>query len=329
VSAQNIGLINAESSNTGEYEERIAMEIRSGKVLLGFWFINVSEPFDTSDFASEPSFISLHIVGINSPDDNRTVITVILNASEIVGISDGKLRADLLKTKFEIFFDVVIPYDGNHTYEDRVFYNYIVYECPSIQKFRNTFLEHKPSEGFGEIVTPDLIENYVGISFDLTRKGDSLEWWITATLNYPDHFEMSYGKEYTISLKELTGYSETIQSSPLSSNSTLHIGISQLDRKLDSIEPFKLISFKTTPSQMEKWQGAYGIVTSFFFDKTITGSSVDDLLLRFTIVSPEYIDPTNPRVIIGVVVAIAAILGIVGFAIRRKRRAREERKYIW
>jgi hypothetical protein len=239
-----------------------------------------------------------------------------LNASEVAGISDGKLIADSLKTKFENFFDIEIPYDGNHTYEDRVFYGYILYECPGIQRFRNTFLEYKPSEGFGKIVTPDLLENYIAIGFHLLRMEDSLEWRITATPNFPKHFEMNLGQEYTISLKGLTGYSETIQSSPLSSNSTLHISISQLDKKLDSTEPFKLISFRTTPSQMEKWQGTYGIVTSFFFDKTITGSSVNDLAISFKIVSPNYIDPTTIAMVAGI--AIVVILGIAVFIIKRK-----------
>ena len=124
-------------------------------------------------------------------------------------------------------------------------------------------------------------------------------------------FDNSIGREYTISLKALTGYSEAIQSSPLSSNSTLRIIISQVENK------YKLASLETTP-EMEKTENEVQDTTNILFQKTITGSSVEDLSIHFKIVSPNYIDPTTIGIIVGVV-AIPVAIGIVVFTIRKKR----------
>lgn len=312
VNSQRVTLANAVSSNTGEYEETIFLEISpwSGLLGLGFMFANVSGPFDTSDIASDPSFLGSMVLGTYSPDDNRTVIMISLNTSEIASVSQGRLKADMLKTKLENFFNISLPYTGNSTYGDTVQYFYRIDECPVIQRFGNIFLEHRPSDGFGEIVTPDLLENYVAISFNLIRKGNLLEWWISATINYPEHFEMDIGKEYTVSLKDLTGYSETIQASSESSNSILHISISQVDKE------YKLESLETAPD-MEKRQGTYGAVTTFMFEKTITSSSVDDLSIRFKIVSPRSVDQYSDQTTIAVVVGIV-VVAIVGIAVNRK-----------
>jgi hypothetical protein len=146
------------------------------------------------------------------------------------------------------------------------------------------------------------------------RKTGSLLWTVSASINYPAYFDMKIGNEYTISLRELANYSESIQSSPESSNSTLSISITQVDNK------FKLISLETTPFQMEKWQGTYLGVTTFMFEKTITGSSVDDLSIHFKIVSPNYIDPTTIAIVFGVVAV--TILGPVGLIIWKKRKTK-------
>jgi len=311
VSAQNIALANAASS--WSYEEEISLEIRppSGQVLLAFIFTNVSGlPLDISDFTNEPSFISIVVSCTNSPDDNRTVVMVGLNTS-IVSVSLGKLKADIMKTKVEDLFGVTLPYTGNFTSDSTVTYSYRINDCPSIQKFRDVFIELKPSDGFGKIITPSSIGNYVAFMF-MFHNGDLPYWTVGATLNYPNYFSYGLGQECTISLKGLTGYSGTIQSSPESSKSTLHISISQVDKD------YKLISFDTAPSQMDKTQGTYGGGTSLMFEKITTGSSVDDLSLHFKIVSPNYIDPTTIAIYVGIVVVV--VLGIVVFIIRRKIR---------
>ena len=110
------------------------------QVGLGFMFTNVSGPFDTSDFANEPSFIGLTVMGTYSPDDSRTGIVINLNTSEIVSISQGRLIADILKTEIEDFFDIILPFSSNFTFGDTVSYFYVINECPVIQKFRNVFL---------------------------------------------------------------------------------------------------------------------------------------------------------------------------------------------
>jgi hypothetical protein len=308
--SQYIALTNIASYEN--YEESISLEIRpyNGQVLLGFSFTNVSgPPLDISDFINEPSFISITVLGTYSPDDNRTVVIVALNTTT-VNVSQGKLKADIMKVKFENFFDVILPYTGNSTTGSTVTYIYRIDESPSIQRFRDAFLASKPSQGFGKMITSTLIGNYVSIFFNLKREGDSLVWWVVATVNYPHYFEKNIGQEYTIGLKGLTGYSGIIQSSPESSKSTLNIGISQVDAD------YKLISLETTPSQMTTSQGTYLGITSFDFEKTITGS-VDDLSLFFRIVSSNYIDPT---IIVAFGIVAVTILGIIGYVIWKKTK---------
>lgn len=313
VNPQLVAVTNAVSSNIGEYEECISLDVRpyNGWVGIEFIFTNVSGPLDISDFASEPSFIMITVVGTRSLDDNRTAVLVILNHTSVGSISQGKLKADILKAKFENLFNISLPYDSNFTFSGSVTYSYKIDESPTIQKFRDVFLEHKPSQGFGEIVTPALIENDVAISFTLMRVGDSLGWMVGASVIYTNYFEMNLDQEYNISLRELTGYSEAIQSSPESSKSTLNILTSQVNKD------YKLISFNTVPSGMDKRKGGSGTVTSFMFEKTITGSSVEDLSIYFKIVSPNYIDPTIIAIAVGI--AIVAVLGIAGFIIKKKR----------
>lgn len=304
---------NTVSTNTGGYEECVSLIVRpdTGWVGLEFIFNNVSGPLDISDFASEPSFIKIMVVGARKPDDNRTSVLVTLNNTSVGSISQGKLKADILKAKFENFFDISLPYCENFTHDDIVAYGYSIYESPTIQKFRDVFLEHKPSQGFSQIATPALIGNDVTISFSLKRNGDYFEWMSIAIVDYTNYFEMKLGQEYNVSLRELTGSSEVIQSSPESLESTLNIRIFQVNKD------YKLISLVTAPSEMEKRKGTSGTVTSFTFEKTITGSSVEDLSIYFKIVSPIYIDPTIIVIAVGIV--FVAVLGITGFIIKKTR----------
>lgn len=195
---------------------------------LTFTFINVSEPLDTEDFASEPSFTAIGISGICSPDVNRTDVEVMLNATA-VSVSEGKLRADILKSRVESFFNITLLYYGNFTFGNTIFYYYRLDECPIIQKFRDIFLEHKPSQGFGKTLTPALLRGYVAIHFLLKQEKDGLLWIVMATVSYPEYFVKKIGQEYTVSFKELTGYPGNIQSLTNALNSTVSISISQVD----------------------------------------------------------------------------------------------------
>ena len=193
---QNVTVLNAESSETGEYEESIFMWVHpTGDVDLIVSFPLASAPINTSDFESDLSFLDLGVTGVHSltqtmeggfpPEVNNTYIFVAFNAT-IVSISEGKLKADTLKAKFEKLLNLTIPYLVNFSFGDRVMYAYSVDECP-IQKFRDVLLEHKPSQGFGKLVTPTLIENYVGISFMLTRENGNLRW--SEAMVYSYHYD--------------------------------------------------------------------------------------------------------------------------------------------
>lgn len=311
VSAQNIALTNAVSYENHDESISLGINPSSGYVSLVFMFTNVSFPLDISDFENEPSFTNITVSCTHSPDSNNTLVNVGLNTA-IVSISQGKLKADLIKVKFENFFGVSLPYRVNFTDGNTVYYSYNIAECPSIQKFREVLLECKPSEGFGKVITPTLIGNYVQITFDLTI--NPLIWQLGVGVSNPNNFQYGLDKEFTVSLKALTGYSGTIQSSPESSQSTLSIHISQVAGQ------YKLTSLETTPSQMVETQNTYTGGSTFTFIKTITGSSVDDLSIHFKIVSPNYIDPTTIAMYVGIVVVVVAILSIVVFIIKREKK---------
>lgn len=301
---------NAACSNTSGYEEEITLEIdfSSGEAMLDFEFGNFGGPLDTSDFADEPSFITISLMAFHAPDYNKALIMVHLNQSRIGSVPEGRLKADALKVRFENLFNITVPYVGTRLSDVDVLYNYEIDECP-IQKFRDFFLEYKPSQGFGKIVTPAVIGKHVMIFLMLTRNGDLMEWTTRALVYYPDHFKIGSGQEYTIGLRSLTGYSEAIQASPEASKSTLRINVREMsDRK------FELAFLETSPSQMgmRDYRPTISLIS---FEKVMTASSVDDLSIHFKIASPDYTKP----IIFGAV--IAAILGIAGFAVRRKLRA--------
>lgn len=303
---------NAVFSNAGRYEERIALGAspQDGFVGLEVTFTNVSGPLDISGLES---LIDLQIVGICEPDRNWTLFVVGLNAT-VVSIPEGRLRADILKAQFENIFNMTIPYVANFTGDDVVAYRYEADEC-RIQKLRELFLEHRPSQGFGKIVTPTLLENYEHINFWWRREFGNLGWKISLAVIYFNHIKVTLDQEYSISLRELAGYSQTIQASPESSNSTLAIGITQVDKE------FKLTSIEITPPQMVKISAppSQPGVTVFWFEKTITGGSVDDLSIHFKIVSPDYVDPTT--IAITLVVVAVTIFGPIVLIKRRKAKA--------
>ena len=70
---------------------------------------------------------------------------------------------------------------------------------------------------------------------------------------------------------------------------------------------------------MEKNENKVQDTTNILFQKTITGSSVEDLSIHFKIVSPNYIDPTIIAMVVGIPVVV--ILGITGFIIKKKLKA--------
>ena len=303
------------SSCSDGYEEQITLAVvpKIGFVGVELVFINVDGPLNIWDLERPDLIMGVTIIGIYSPDGNSTLFMASLNAA-LVNKLEGRLMADSLKEKFEDVFNVTVPYVGNYTQDSMLTYRYETDECP-IQRFREQFLKYTPSHGFGELVTPSLLENYERITFSLKRDDGGLSWTNSITVSYYNYFETEMDREYTISLRELANYSDVIWASPQSSKSTVIIAINQVD------EEFQLISIETTPSRMEetKTTPEEG-VTIFRFEKTITSSNINDLSIRFKVVPPRY-DYTP---IIIAISATAAALGIIGFMVRRKRRTVRE-----
>ncbi len=282
-----------------------------GMLYLWFVFRGVDGPLDASDFTSEPTFSSMSISCSYSPDNstNNIQFHVVLDTS-VVGVSAGRVEADIMKAKVEDLFEVALPYTGNSTISGLTYYRYEIDECPAIQKFRDLFMQLKPSTGFGQVITPALIGNKVSISFSLGMDEGLPKWSMKAFITYPDYFPYGSDREFTVSLKALAGYSGTIQPSPEAAASTLEIFIIQ------SIE-YRLLSLETTPPQMQMQQSGKAPDLTWVYSATIKDSGVEDLAIHFRIVPPPSTDPTNIIVLIGIVTV--AILSVTVFIIKKRR----------
>ena len=323
VNSQNATLTNAVSSNN-ECGEEIRLICRGmGSLEVLFWFTNVIRlPINASDFTTEPSFISIRVHG--STDHYGYCYAngrVILNTT-IVGVSQGKLKSDSLMAKFENLLNISLPYNRTTTWDDKVSYLYKIGKNEySTQKFVDVFLEYKPSQGFDKIVTPTLLDNRVDISFSLERETVDLTWKTEVYVYIPDYIPETwfgwFGKEYSISLKELADYSGNIISSPNSTKSTLSIRFSIPGAFLQIFPHEEVRCLDIAPSEMNV--SRRGEV----FEKDITGDSVEDLYIRFKWVVPWWS-------LIGVtVLMLAVVASIIIFGISPLKFAKKIPASVW
>lgn len=326
--SRDVTLANAISSNGGGYEEQLSLEVtpQSGDVSLTFTFTGMTGPFDPQDLLNNSLVGRVTISGWRMPTFDEASVFVGLAG---INVLKGKPIADAIVAEFERVSGLTIPYFGNMTStgpggDEYPAYSYRIIGQFPIQRFRDIFLEHKPSEGLGTILSPSLFSNYLIMSFDLVRKGNLLEWTIVAQIHYPKYFETRIDGEYAIGLRDLVGYgSKLIQVSPRSSKSTLRILLYQADKE------HKIIPLDALPLAMTERREVSPIrqgVTTLSFERTISaGERIDDLSIRFRIVSPYYIDPTTIATV-SIVVGMA-ILGLAVFIVRKRRSHRVQQ--VW
>ena len=327
VNSRNVTLTSAVSSNDGCEEEILLTYVHAlfaRDIRIHLRFNNVTTlPLNTSDLTTEPSFISAVASGSASLYHRGHYGgyygswlgcyargEIVLNTT-IVSVSQGKLKADIFMAKFENLLNITLPYNRTTTSGDKVSYIYEIRknEYP-IQKFRDAFLEHKPSQGFNKIITPTLLERAQAISFSLEKETSNLTSETEVDIKYPNYITDEWygwlGKEYTISLRDLAEYSGPIKASPYSTKSTLRMSIHYN-------HPEELRVFETIPSQMEISTHSTSYLGfrdyDIYFEKDITGGGVEDLFIRFKYVVPWWYLISLTMVILGAVTFII-IVGI-------------------
>jgi hypothetical protein len=299
------------------YQESTIMEVdlSLGQITstLSFYWENIrSPPFEIS-YLYEPSFVSLSISGGPMYVSSGAWVSITLVN---ISVEEGKSIADSLCKELDDILDTSLAYVSNRSSDSFSIYSYNASYCPE-GNLRDIFLEHKPSPGFGEILTPSPVQREGGWSFSigLEKIGKGLFVWnIDASRLFTiSPFQMEMNSEYAVSLKEIIGYGGSIESSFLASNSEIILRIYQ--RNTD----FWLVNIETTP-QMNLSKTSNNGWTAFDFSKTITNGSIEDLAIRFTCIPPQFDMLPATIALFGtyaIVVAVVALLPILVWYIRR------------
>jgi len=265
------------------YEESISLMIdvdpyeMSGDCTLIFSFNGLSRPPSLYDFRSEPSFLGLHVIAVYFPGGGSTLVYIDLNESKI-DKTRGRFIADKIIYEFEESFGIfTLLYDESAfiMYErGHLFFPYFM-EFPAVD-LRNIFLGSLPYQGFRQILTSMLLnsQNY-SINVYLGREGG---WSFQVTFNGGTK-EMVLDQEQIISLKEITGYSGSLISSPTSSSSIFRVSVSWY-----TLGDYDLLINEVSPSQMQKSQNIYGQRKEYVFSYDVTGSSIQDFSISLKIV---------------------------------------------
>jgi len=274
----------------------------NNQVILRFVFESITSPFHITIF---PSFVSLNLGGERSPNGNQyTTFQVELNASIINDSVQGRFLADELEAEIESIFNFSLPYEDSYIAGQTIFITYGFDICSSyiLNNLRSQFLKCCPSNGFGKIASRTSINDYGGISFTLQRFEDSMTWTVSMNVDYSELFEFDVNQEYTISLKELTGFNESIQPSLEASGSSLSMRIIQNDVN------YKILFLEIIPDMVLDKSIYEGRTTYYYSD--VFNDTVDDVSVRFRIVPPNYIDPEILTVINFIIIMTIIIVVI-------------------
>ena len=317
LSIQDATLAKAESV----YDESLTMIVGLGNmncsVLILFSVSSSNGPLVPSEFAFDPSFISLTIYShwnwvtefIDNLGKNVSYFTkmqILLNRTRLSDELQGKLAADALKEKLEDLFGSFFFLDEGQSY-DRVNYYYIGY-FPLGEELWNIF-QSQEFQGLSELFSSDLdFRNANPVQLSLDKIGDSYRWSYQINGFGRTLFQMSFDHEYTISLNEILSHVGVISSASTASASNIYIEVFTENAN------WTFIPLETVP-EMSKTQDTSEQIT---FHADFTNSSVDDVRLRFKI-----IESGDDLTTIYVAVAILGVLScIIGFYFLRRRRVK-------
>ena len=234
-----------------DYEEEIRMEVEitgdipaSASVRLQFELTAITGSIDswTTILTNEPSLKHISMSWRCRWYESSLRVGVVLDSSQIDGVEEGKSIAETIRKGIEGVWGIEFLYvgsfvkTGDRVWYDGIYYGYDVAEEYSLQKLRDIFLHYCPSEGFGKILHSMIPWGYVDIDLDLELDEQNEPVWdILFRSRYDNYLHVNAHQEFTVSLKELTGYAEPIQSSPRSLSSVLNVKVLEIDKQFGLI----------------------------------------------------------------------------------------------
>jgi hypothetical protein len=233
---------------------------------------------------------------------NTLSVRVVFDSSWISSIEEGKATAGRIMKRAENVWGIKLSYQGydvgygsiqgqdfNETY-----YNYRAEEEHSFEKLRDILCQYCPAEGYGKILrSMTLWENVdINLNLKLDEKWNPI-WNVFVTKRFNEYFLVIPNQKYSVSFKNLTGYTEPIQSSPEANASYLRMSIS------DTLYQYMLNAQPLTPNMRAGWEFDS-------FSQDIKGRSVDDLALTFS-----YVQPSNTRSVITLMCMLGAFVAIL------------------
>lgn len=235
--------------------------------------------------------------------ENTLSVRVVHDSSRISSIEEGKAIAERIMNKVENVWGIKLSYQGyNVGYGsiqgqdfNETYYNYRAEDEHSFEKLRDILCQYCPAEGFGKILrSMTFWENVdINLNLKLDEKWNPI-WNVFITMRFNKYLELvKPDQKYFVSFKNLTGYTEPIQSSPEANASYLFMSIS------DTLYQYMLTAQPLTANMRAGWEFDY-------FSQDIKGRSVDDLALTFS-----YVQPSNTRSVITLICMLGAFVAVL------------------
>jgi hypothetical protein len=230
----------------------------------------------------------------------------------------------MMMERVESIWGIKLSYKGCRVYSTSTQYetfnetsfDYEAEKGLSRQKLRDIIDYYCPDEGFGRIPRSMNFREYVDVymTLELDEKCSPV-WNISFDLLFEDYLLIVPNNEYTVSLRNLTGYVESIQSSPRASYSYLSASVQKPESRYTFLA-------HPIPGNMAVGWG----YNSFRLD--IKGGSTDDLGVTFSFVSPS-----DTRDLFTLLYNIAAYVAIIIvfyiFLVKAKTRYRRLYYLVW
>jgi len=253
--------------------------------------------------------------------ESTLYVGVVFDSSSLSSIEEGKIIADRIIKRAENIWETKLSYEGyniqlygiqGQDFNDTV-YNYRAKEEHSLQKLRDILNRYCPADGFGKILRSMTFWEDVDIFLSLNLDEQcNPAWNMSVMIPYNRYFLVKPDQKYSISLRNLTGYPEPIQSLPEASHSYLFLSV------YDTLYEYVLKAQPLPKNMRAGWEFDY-------FQQDIKGGSVDDLGIIFS-----YVTPPTERSMITIICefgAFMAVLIVVSIFVERIR-TRPEREYL-
>ncbi len=247
-------------------------------------------------------------------------VYVVFDSSRISSVGEGNRTSETIMKRVEDVWGIKLTYKGCRVYltstqyetYNETSYDYEAEEELSRQQLREIINHYCPDAGFGRILRSINFGEYADVymKLELDEKCSPV-WNMGIDLRYEDYLYVNLNHEYGVSLRNLTGYAESIQSSPEASHSYISASVNKPDSRYAFLA-------HPIPGNMMVGLG----YDSFSLD--IKGGSADDLGVTFSFVSPS-----DTRDVFTLLFSIATYVAIifVAYIFYEKTKPRYKRVY--